>query len=233
MSRRAPSRTEIAFGKKLREARLAVGLTVRQLASRAGVSPGFVSLLESGQRRPAPDALDRIAAALLLDPENLKRTRAKEKAQTARKALSRSARILQSALWRVSGQPSLLLSREVSDTAAGIDVVSDVAPFERIDSLRLPRSHIAAIPGAAFAIHLSRSMRVLTESLSPGDLVICARQPTAENPVAFVTGASTLELVRVVNRRHQWRPIGMKGEIREDHLILGTPVAVLKSLRSL
>ncbi|TDC02192.1 XRE family transcriptional regulator [Micromonospora fluostatini] len=50
----------------LREAREAARLTQAQLAATVGISPGFYSELESGQRGASEDTLARIATALRL-----------------------------------------------------------------------------------------------------------------------------------------------------------------------
>lgn len=51
------------YGKELRIARVGGGLTQRQLATRAGVSQGFVSLVERGMRQPRWDIACSLAAA--------------------------------------------------------------------------------------------------------------------------------------------------------------------------
>ena len=56
------------FGEELRAIRLELGLSLRQLAKRSGVSWGYVHDLESGRRghRASDDVVERIAAALEL-----------------------------------------------------------------------------------------------------------------------------------------------------------------------
>jgi transcriptional regulator with XRE-family HTH domain len=53
----------IRYGKELRIARVGVGLSQRHLALRAGVSQGFVSLVERGMRQPRWDVACRLSAA--------------------------------------------------------------------------------------------------------------------------------------------------------------------------
>src|SRR5580658_2853756 len=56
------------FGRVLREARLAVGVTQAELARRAGVSLGTIRDLEQGRRvRPRAGSLERLSRALGLD----------------------------------------------------------------------------------------------------------------------------------------------------------------------
>ena len=60
-----------AFGRVLRERRLAVGLTQEKLALEAGVDRTFVSLLERGGRQPTLATLWRLANALGVMPSDL------------------------------------------------------------------------------------------------------------------------------------------------------------------
>lgn len=60
-----------AFGRVLRERRLAAGLTQEKLALEAGVDRTFVSLLERGGRQPTLATLWRLAEALRVAPSDL------------------------------------------------------------------------------------------------------------------------------------------------------------------
>jgi transcriptional regulator with XRE-family HTH domain len=56
---------ETGFSRFLKEKRLARGITVREMAELAGVSPGYYSDIESGRRNPpGRGILDRIISAL-------------------------------------------------------------------------------------------------------------------------------------------------------------------------
>lgn len=55
-------------GKKIKEFRLAKGLTQTELAEMSGVSAAGLSYIESGQRSPTEDTLNKIALALGLPP---------------------------------------------------------------------------------------------------------------------------------------------------------------------
>ena len=57
-------RPQFEFRKALIGARLAAGLTQRQLAERMGTSQAAIARLESGTRLPTVDTLFRLAAAL-------------------------------------------------------------------------------------------------------------------------------------------------------------------------
>ncbi|WP_457028731.1 helix-turn-helix domain-containing protein [Kitasatospora sp. P5_F3] len=62
----------VSLGQYVREHREQLGLTVRQLATRAGVSPAYVSRLENDQyHEPTPSTVRHLAEALELEPEDL------------------------------------------------------------------------------------------------------------------------------------------------------------------
>ena len=61
----------LAFGRVLRERRLAAGLSQEKLALEAGVDRAFVSLLERGGRQPTLSTLWRLAEALGVAPSEL------------------------------------------------------------------------------------------------------------------------------------------------------------------
>ena len=52
------------FGTRLRELRVAAGLTQAELAERAGISVNFISLVERGLKSPTLSTMERLAAAL-------------------------------------------------------------------------------------------------------------------------------------------------------------------------
>ena len=58
-------------GAFIRERRRSVGLSVRKLASMAGVSNPYLSQIERGLRRPSADILNGIAKALRISAETL------------------------------------------------------------------------------------------------------------------------------------------------------------------
>lgn len=57
----------------VKQARLAAKLKQSQLAEAAGISPGFLSELESGERGASPETLERIAEVLKIDVALLER----------------------------------------------------------------------------------------------------------------------------------------------------------------
>lgn len=60
-----------AVGSTIRERRLGAGLTLVELADRAGLSQPFLSQVENGRARPSMESLYRIASALATTPQAL------------------------------------------------------------------------------------------------------------------------------------------------------------------
>lgn len=58
----------MAFGQRVREARLAAGLTQEALAEAAGLHPTFISNVERGYRVPTVATLLRLAGGLDVPP---------------------------------------------------------------------------------------------------------------------------------------------------------------------
>jgi transcriptional regulator with XRE-family HTH domain len=52
------------YGKAIRVARAARGISQKDLASKAGLNGNYISLIESGHRVPSTDAIDALAKAL-------------------------------------------------------------------------------------------------------------------------------------------------------------------------
>jgi transcriptional regulator with XRE-family HTH domain len=59
------------IGDMIRRARVAAGLTLEDVATRVGVTPGALSHIESGRRLPYPQNAARIAEVLSLDAEEI------------------------------------------------------------------------------------------------------------------------------------------------------------------
>ena len=59
------------LGAYIREQRTAARLSLRTLASRAGISNPYLSQIERGLRRPSADILQRVADALRISAESL------------------------------------------------------------------------------------------------------------------------------------------------------------------
>jgi transcriptional regulator with XRE-family HTH domain len=59
------------YGKALRIARAAAGLQQQELAKKAGLTPGYISLVEMGRRNPSPGALRKLSRALGIPPHVL------------------------------------------------------------------------------------------------------------------------------------------------------------------
>lgn len=59
------------YGKALRIARAAAGLQQQELAKKAELTPGYISLVEMGRRKPSPGALRKLSRALGIPPHLL------------------------------------------------------------------------------------------------------------------------------------------------------------------
>lgn len=59
------------FGRKVRVARLAQGITVEALAHDSGVSYSYLGELERGRRNPTLKVVSAVAVALNIDPADL------------------------------------------------------------------------------------------------------------------------------------------------------------------
>src|SRR5579864_3050224 len=62
---------EATFGRVLKEARLALGLSQQSLARKLGVRASHIGYLEQGRRRPSLKLLGDLADALGIDKERL------------------------------------------------------------------------------------------------------------------------------------------------------------------
>lgn len=62
------------FGKNVRDARLARGMTIEALAHEVGLAYSYVGQLERGRRNPTLKVVERIASALGVAPLNLLQT---------------------------------------------------------------------------------------------------------------------------------------------------------------
>jgi transcriptional regulator with XRE-family HTH domain len=63
------------LGENLREARERLGLTQEQVSDRSGVQAGEVSRIERGKRDPKVSTLEKLAAAVEVEPAELLRQR--------------------------------------------------------------------------------------------------------------------------------------------------------------
>lgn len=89
---------------QLRRARLAAGLTQRQLAARAGTSQAAVSVYESGQKRPAAATFARLVEAA--DARLAVQPAGALGAEAWRRRHERSARVLAEVLALAEALPS-------------------------------------------------------------------------------------------------------------------------------
>jgi len=74
----------VSIGQQLREARLAVGMSLREMARRVDVSASFISQLELGKTMPSVGTLYSIASELGVSLDHLMRTAESRAVPTAR-----------------------------------------------------------------------------------------------------------------------------------------------------
>lgn len=121
-----------SFAQTLREARQRAGLSQAALGRRAGLTAPYISLLESGRRRPpSPPQVERLARALNLEPGPWLEQASVERSPLAvrkrlegldreRGKVSRARdRILTNTLFRFSQNPALLQAMGESPEEAG------------------------------------------------------------------------------------------------------------------
>lgn len=68
---KAPAPHRIVFGARVRELRLALGLSQENLAEASGLHRTYVSSLERGRRNVGLDNIVALASALRVDPARL------------------------------------------------------------------------------------------------------------------------------------------------------------------
>lgn len=62
----------LSLGRRIRERRQELHLTVRGFAAQIGVQPPFVTDIEADRRRPSPEVLEKIANVLRLPQDELR-----------------------------------------------------------------------------------------------------------------------------------------------------------------
>ncbi len=88
-----PSRSpQRAFGARVRELRLALGLTQEDLAERCGLFRTYMSRIETGQANPTLTMIDALATSLRVPVAALFETGAVAPAQQARRPGARPSR---------------------------------------------------------------------------------------------------------------------------------------------
>lgn len=61
----------VTLGKRIKDRRQELGLTVRGFAAQLGVQPPFVTDIEADRRRPGPEVITKVAAILAIPLEEL------------------------------------------------------------------------------------------------------------------------------------------------------------------
>ncbi|HEY8425377.1 MAG TPA: helix-turn-helix domain-containing protein [Limnochordales bacterium] len=119
----------IIFGLKLRQARLSQGLSLSELAARAGLSPSYVTEIEKGRKYPKADKILRLARALGYDYDQLVSLRLEPPLHFLESALS--SQVLQQFPLELFGvDPAAvvgLLTRSPAEIGALAQALADVA----------------------------------------------------------------------------------------------------------
>jgi transcriptional regulator with XRE-family HTH domain len=70
---KGPTPRQRLFGDRVRDRRLALGLSQETLSHRSGIARAYVGSLEAGERNPSLDTVARLAKALEVDAGDLVR----------------------------------------------------------------------------------------------------------------------------------------------------------------
>ncbi|GGW15150.1 hypothetical protein GCM10018980_40180 [Streptomyces capoamus] len=93
-----------SLGDRIKTARLAQQLSVRQLAMRAGLHHGYIARLESGEKtNPSTEALQKIADALSIDVQQILSGRRVKSERAAPRAYLRTLGLSTSEIDHVAG----------------------------------------------------------------------------------------------------------------------------------
>jgi transcriptional regulator with XRE-family HTH domain len=103
-----------AVGRRIRERRVAQGLTVKDLAARIGRAPSQISLIENGRRELKLSELQSIAAVLATTADNLMNGELSNRRATLEIALDRAQR---GAVFSSLNIPPLSIRKSLSDEA--------------------------------------------------------------------------------------------------------------------
>ena len=79
--------SEVGLGERLRQLREAADISLRELSKEAGISPPFLSDVELGRRYPSDDILAKLAKALKVSVDELKRLDTRGDAQDVKKLI--------------------------------------------------------------------------------------------------------------------------------------------------
>lgn len=84
--------TPKSLGDRIKELRLEAGLSLRQLATKAAITPPFLSDIELGRRFPSEEVLNTLAMLLNVSTEELKKCDVREPISQMKKMVQGDAR---------------------------------------------------------------------------------------------------------------------------------------------
>src|SRR5580700_2375212 len=118
--------SEETFGKVLKEARLALGLSQQDLACKLGVRASHVGYLEQGRRRPSLTLLNALADTLGVDKERLFLLSHPEAKELIRDSARRRSNSRRANAWRELLADKAVLTRN-NVTPKELKVLSHIA----------------------------------------------------------------------------------------------------------
>jgi transcriptional regulator with XRE-family HTH domain len=179
------------LGQRLRRARLAAGMSMRELATRAGVSQPFVSQVESGRSSPSLSTLNGFAVALDLAPGDLM-------AQPARDEI-RVTRADEGPMVRTFDHPASARGRVIAPgRGPGLEFIEyEVEPGQRVDVwFQFPGELVVYVIAGRLEVEIEgRGAWTLgpRETIQHDALLRHRWHPVGDEPVRLVLAASRVD----------------------------------------
>jgi transcriptional regulator with XRE-family HTH domain len=82
-----------SFGDAVRQLRIKTGLSLREFAEKANISPPFLSDIELGKRYPSDETLEKLAKLLKVSVEHLKKYDHRDSASDLKRLIESDPRI--------------------------------------------------------------------------------------------------------------------------------------------
>src|SRR5260370_6514086 len=165
------------FGRRLRHARRARGLTLAELSERVGRAPSVLSLIENGRREPKLSLIESLAAALSVSTEELLRRQPPSRRAQLEIALEEAQR---DPVYRDLGLPQLRVGARVPS-----DVIEHLVALHA--ELRKQRAKPTATPEEARAANAD--LRAMMRERGNYFAAIAQEAATALAPVGYAGGA--------------------------------------------
>jgi len=182
---------QLRMGQRLRDIRLARGVSGRALAERCGVSPSFISQVESGQVSPSIASLERITRALgvgisdLFEPGPLVSSYVTRAGQRTRLSSTWSRASIEAVI--APGEASQLdsvlitLGRGGANASKAQTAATEHLLFVLSGRMTLQvdgETHVLAAGDAAF-VPAGGQFRLTNEGVAPGEVLLTAPRSVA------------------------------------------------------